>query len=76
MDDVIGAALHAFHPPFNPDDITTWPVDQLDELGLWQAAVDGLEVTEHPYEAPMLIDSDAAHGTNAEHEMNATVPPC
>lgn len=45
--DILADALHDYHPPmrpYDPDDITTWDVDQLDELGLWQAAVDGVEV--------------------------------
>ena len=75
MDD-IADALHALHPPFDPGDITTWPVEKLDELGVWHASAQGVELTDHPYEAPMLIDSDAAHGVNEAHEMNATVPPC
>lgn len=53
---------------FDPEDITTWPVDQLDQLGLWQAAVDGLEIVDHPDGVAMLDESNR-HGLNAEDEM-------
>jgi hypothetical protein len=47
----IGLALYeAFppRPPYDPDDITTWDADQLDELAVWDAAVNGYELTWDP----------------------------
>lgn len=47
----IALALYEAFPPerrYDPDDITTWDAAQLDELGVWQAAVDGAEVTWDP----------------------------
>ena len=35
-------------PPYDPDDITTWDAQQLDELAVWDAAVNGYELTWDP----------------------------
>jgi hypothetical protein len=63
----LAAALHEHHPPmraYDPDDITTWDAAQLDELGLWQAAVDGAEVLDHP-----LVDHVADHAVTLPGEF-------
>lgn len=70
--DPVADALAALHPPHDPNDITTWTADQLDELALWQAAVDGLEVIDHPDEIALLTDPANTHGANTEDEMTAT----
>ncbi len=47
---MLARALHRLYPV--SDDIATWDVSLLDELGVWQATVDGAEVIE----APPLVD--------------------
>lgn len=59
----LGEALHANHPPvppYDPDDITTWDAQQLDELAVWKAHAEGWELVDEP-PAPAA----PAHGVTA-----------
>lgn len=75
--DILADALHDYHPPmrpYDPDDITTWDAAQLDELGLWQAAVDGVEVSSD------MDGVDAgdrhSHSLPGDHEHTSTGITC
>lgn len=52
-------------------DITTWPVEALDELGLIAyAGVEGVEIVEDD-----LGDENPEHGMNSEEEQILPPPP-
>lgn len=64
-DDMVADVLHHAYPVYNPDDITTWPVDQLDELAEFLIANDpDATVTDVP-----PAGFDAPHGVNTDEEM-------
>lgn len=61
---VLGEAIAAYHPPrsYDPDDITTWPADQLNELAAFvYAGVDGVELV-----ADYVVDDLPEHGVNIQ----------
>lgn len=61
---VLGEAIAAHHPPraYDPDDITTWPVDQLNELAEFvYAHVDGVELV-----PDYVVDELPEHGVNTQ----------
>ena len=51
-DDPVASAVFDAHPPVIEDDITTWPVERLDELGEWGAALQGIELVDEPPPPP------------------------
>jgi hypothetical protein len=67
VEDLLGEAITAYHPPraYDPDDITTWSAEQLDELAVLAIAdqpgmeVDYLGAGQH----------DAPHGVNTPEEQ-------
>ena len=59
-DEVLAEALQAFFPAdYDPNDITTWTATQLDELGVWNATLLGLELTDEP------LDTVEDHGVTS-----------
>ncbi len=64
LDQLLGEAIAAYHPPraYDPDDITTWPVDQLNELAEFvYADVAGVELV-----ADYVVDELPEHGVNTQ----------
>ena len=66
-DGEVADGLHELHPPYDPDDITTWSAEQLDELGVWAAAEQGLELVDEP------PDPVAPHGENEPADHDHTI---
>lgn len=67
LEQLLGEAIAAYHPPrpYDPDDITTWSPDQLDELAVWAIAdMPGIEV-DYLGEG----QHDAPHGVNSPEEQ-------
>lgn len=64
---ILAEAVAAFHPPvmFDPDDITTWDAEQLDELAV--LAVNNRAGFEIDYIG--VGQQDADHGANTAGEM-------
>lgn len=47
-DDIAEALFGLYPPAYDPGDITTWPVDQLDQLAEWDILVRGGDLTFDP----------------------------